>query len=356
MKIKPLKIKTPKGIRLIGPGQPVFIIAEMSGNHNQDIDQAYKIIDAAIEAGADAVKMQTYTADTITIDCDNEYFQVKANDAWKGQTLYSLYKKAYTPWEWQAKLKKYGEAKGILVFSTPFDATAVDFLEKLNVAIYKVASFEVVDIPLLKKIGQTKKPVIMSRGMASVEEIKFAIKTLIENGCPQVAILHCVSGYPAKPEEMNLATIADIRKRFKVIAGLSDHTLGITSSIAAAALGASIIEKHLTIKRSAGGPDAGFSLEPDEFKNLARAVREAEQAIGRAAYGAGKKEAANIIFRKSLFVVSDMKKGEKFNPQNVRSIRPGNGLAPKYFDRVIGQTAKENIARGTPLSRRLVKR
>lgn len=349
MKLAPIKIKTPKGTRLIGSGQPVFIIAEMSGNHNQDIKRAYKIIDAAARAGADAVKMQTYTADTITIDCDNKYFQVKVNDAWKGQTLYSLYKKAYTPWEWQPKLKKYGESKGILVFSTPFDVTAVDFLEKLGVVIYKVASFEVVDIPLLKRIGQTKKPVIMSRGMASIDELKLAIKTLKQYGCPQVAILHCVSDYPAKLEEMNLSTIADIAKKFKVIAGLSDHSLGLTAALTSAALGTSIIEKHLTIKRSLGGPDAAFSLEPQELKSLVLAVRAAEQTIGRPNYKPTKSEKENIIFRKSLFIVKDIKRGEKFSPENIRSIRPGYGLEPRYYDKVLGETAKVDIKKGTPL-------
>lgn len=341
---------------MIGSGQPAFIIAEMSGNHNQDIRQAYKIIDAAVAAGADAVKLQTYTADTITIDCDNKYFQVKVNDAWKGQTLYSLYKRSCTPWDWQAKLKKYGESRGVLVFSTPFDVTAVDFLEKLKVALYKVASFEVVDIPLLERIGKTKKPVIMSRGMASTEEIKLAIKTLKKFGCPQVAILHCISNYPAKPEEMNLATISDIAKRLKVIAGLSDHSLGTTVSLTSVGVGASIIEKHLTIKRSAGGSDAGFSLEPGELKNLVQAVREAEKIIGRPTYKTSKIEGESIIFRKSLFVVRDMKKGEKFISKNVRSIRPGNGLAPKYYRSIMGKSAKKDIACGTPLSRSLIKK
>lgn len=348
-------IKTSKGERAIGPGQPIFIIAEMSGNHNQDIERAYKIIDAAAEAGVDAVKLQTYTADTMTIDCDNEYFQVKVNDAWKGQTLYSLYKKAYTPWEWQPKLKEYGESKGLVVFSTPFDNTAVDFLEKMNVALYKVASFEVVDIPLLKRIGQTKKPVIMSRGMASQEEIETAIMTLKKNGSPQVAVLHCVSSYPAKPEEMNLATVSDLAKKFDVIAGLSDHSLGTTVSIASTALGGCIIEKHLTLSRAEGGPDAGFSLEPDELKELVKSVRIVEKAIGEPSYGAGKNESENVIFRKSLFVVEDIKKGEKLTPKNIRSIRPGHGLAPKHYDKVIGKIAAKNIKRGTPLSWQLIK-
>jgi len=343
-------IQTPKGERRIGPGQPVFIIAELSGNHHQNYNEAIKLIDAAAEAGVDAVKLQTYTADTITINCDKEPFQVKVNKAWKGQTLYSLYQKAYTPWDWQPKLKEYGESKGIIVFSTPFDNTAVDFLEKINVALYKVASFEVVDIPLLKRIGQTKKPVIMSRGMSSVKELELAIKILRENGSPQIAILHCVSSYPAKPEEMNLATIPDLVKKFDVIAGLSDHTLGIATSVASVALGAAIIEKHLTLSRAEGGPDAGFSLEQEELKELVESVRIAEKAVGKPSYGAGAGESENIIFRKSLFVVEDIKKGEKFTPKNVRSIRPGHGLAPKYYDEIMSKTVAADIELGTPLS------
>lgn len=349
-------IKTSKGKRIIGSNQPVFIIAEMSGNHNHNYNKALKLIDVAANAGVDAIKLQTYTADTITINCNKEYFQVKVNKAWKGQSLYSLYKKAYTPWEWQPKLKKYAESKGLILFSTPFDNTAVDFLEKMNVLLYKIASFEVVDIPLLKKIGQTKKPVIMSRGMSSVEELELAIKTLKDNGAPQVAILHCVSSYPAVPEQMNLSTIPDISKKFNVISGLSDHTLGITASVTAVALGASIIEKHFTLSRKDGGPDAGFSLEPNELKQLVKSIREAECAIGKPVYGAGDKEAKNVIFRKSLFVVKDIKKGEKFSIENVRSIRPGYGLLPKYYDDIIDKIAKIDIESGTPLSFELIQK
>lgn len=343
------KIKTQKGIREIGPGQRIFIIAEMSGNHRQDIKKAYKIIDAAAEAGADAIKLQTYTPDTITIDSDRPEFQIKVNKAWKGQTLYSLYDKAYTPWDWQPKLKKYAESKGLICFSTSFDSTAVDFLEKMDVQLYKVASFEVVDIPLLEKIGKTKKPVIMSRGMASLRELNLAIKTVKAAGCPSVAILHCVSSYPAKYDEMNLATIPDLKKRFKTTVGLSDHSPGSTAAIAAVALGASIIEKHLTLSRIDGGPDSEFSLEPKKFKELAQSIRNAEKTIGKPSYGAGAKESENIIFRKSLFVVEDIKKGEKLTPKNIRSIRPGHGLKPKYYNRIIAKTAKIDLEKGTPL-------
>ena len=351
-----IHIRTSRGVRRIGHGSPVFIVAEMSGNHNQSYENALKIIDAAAEAGADAIKLQTYTPDTITIDSDKEYFQVKVNEAWAGQTLYQLYQKAYTPWDWQPKLKDYAGLKGLEVFSTPLYVTARDFLEKMRVDIYKVASFEVVDIPLLKRIGQTKKPVIMSRGMASQEELELAIKTLKENGTSQIALLHCVSSYPAKPEEMNLATIPDMQERFGIVAGLSDHTLGSTIAVAAVVLGASVIEKHATLSRAAGGPDAGFSLEPDELKLMVQAVRDAEAALGKPQYGPGARESENVTFRKSLFAVADIKKGEKFTPENIRSIRPGHGLAPKYYDEVIGKMAAEDIERGIPLAWNLIQK
>ncbi len=355
MKKMKFKIKSSKKTVEIGPGQPVFIIAEMSANHGHNIKKAFKIIDAAADAGVDAIKLQTYTADTITIDSDKKYFQVKVNDAWKGQTLHSLYKKAFTPWEWQPKLKKYAESKGLICFSTPFDPTAVDFLEKMNVSLYKVASFEVVDIPLLEKIGKTRKPVIMSRGMASLKEVRLAVKTLKKFGCPALVLLHCVSSYPAKYEEMNLATIPGLAKKFGVPIGISDHSPGITVPIASVALGASVIEKHLTLSRADGGPDAMFSLEPREFKEMVQSVRNAEKTIGRPSYGTGVKESENIIFRKSLFVVENIKKGEKFTNKNVRSIRPGHGLEPKYFNQVIGRRSKRDIERGTPLKRSFIK-
>jgi len=343
-----IKIKTPKGEKIIGPGHPIFIVAEISANHNQSYEKAKKIIDAAIDAGVDAIKLQTYTPDTMTIKSDKKWFKINKGN-WAGQTLYNLYKKAYTPWEWQPKLKKYAEKKGVILFSTPFDNTAVDFLEKMNVALYKVASFEVVDMPLLKRIGQTKKPVIISRGMASVQELKLAIKTLRDNGTPKIAVLHCVSSYPAQPEQMNLATIPDIARRFKVVPGLSDHTLGITVPITSIALGTCIIEKHVTLSRADGGPDAEFSLEPCELKQMVKSVREAQLAIGKPSYKLGKRESQNIVFRRSLFAVKNIKKGEKFTEKNIRSIRPGYGLAPKYYDKVIGKTAVKNIERGTPL-------
>ncbi|OGH72385.1 MAG: pseudaminic acid synthase [Candidatus Magasanikbacteria bacterium RIFCSPLOWO2_01_FULL_43_20b] len=354
--MKPMIINTPKGKRKIGPGNPAFIIAEMSGNHNQDFNRALKIIDAAAAAGVDAVKLQTYTPDTITMDSDKDYFRVKIKNVWQDQILYNLYKQAYTPWDWQPKLKKYGENKGLVVFSTPFDNTAVDFLEKMKVSLYKIASYEVGDIPLLKRVGQTKKSVIMSRGMASKAEIQLAIKTLKEAGASQVATLHCVSAYPATAEQMNLATIPDLAKRFKVISGLSDHTLGITASVASIVLGANIIEKHLTLRRADGGPDATFSLEPGEFKDLVQTVREAEATIGKPNYELTEGEKIGVLYRKSLFVVKDIKAGEKFTPQNVRSIRPGHGLPPKYYEEILGRAAKVDIERGEPLDRGMVRR
>jgi pseudaminic acid synthase len=323
----------------------------MSGNHNHDLNTAKKIIDESAKAGADAIKLQTYTADTMTIDCDNKYFQVNVNDTWKGKTLYELYKWAYTPWEWHKDLKEYAESKGLIFFSTPFDETAVDFLERLNVQLYKVASFEINHIPLLKKIAATKKPVILSRGMSSEKEISLAVKTLKNNGCPVVAVLHCVSSYPAAPEQMNIKTIADISKRFDVISGLSDHTLTPEISIASVALGASIIEKHVTLSRKEGGPDTAFSLEPDELKKLVSSIRTVEKSLGTITYKISEKERENIIFRRSIFVLKDIRKGDVFNEKNIRIIRPGHGLHPKFYKNIIGKKAKRNLKKGNPLKK-----
>jgi len=339
--------------RLIDDGNPCFIVAEMSGNHNQDFERAKKIVKTACECGVDAIKLQTYTPDTLTINCSNKWFRVNVNP-WKGKNLYELYKQSYTPWQWQPELKKIAESYGVILFSTAYDETSVDFLEKMDIAAYKIASFEVTDIELLKKIARTKKPVIISRGMASLEELESAISTLRENGASQISILHCVSSYPAKPEEMNLATIPDIKKRFKVVAGLSDHTLGTSVAVAAVALGASIIEKHFTLRRADGGPDASFSLEPKELRELVKSVREVEKAIGKVQYGSGKKESKNIVFRRSLFVVKDIKQGEKFTKENVRCIRPGYGLSPILMSKILKKRAKKNIKQGTPLSWDLV--
>ena len=291
----------------------------------------------------------------MTIDCNNKYFQVKVNNRWKGRTLYDLYRWAYTPWDWHNDLKEYAEKKGLLFFSTPFDETAVNFLEELNVQLYKIASFELNHIPLIKKIAKTRKPVIISRGLSSIEDIDLAVKTLKENGCPAVAVLHCISSYPAKPEQMNLKTIMDISKRFDVIAGLSDHTLTTEIAIASVALGASIIEKHLTLARDKGGPDSAFSLEPSEFKCLVKSIRTVEKAIGKVTYDSSDKEKENIVFRRSIFVVKDIKKGEQFDKNNIRVIRPGHGMHPKFYEEIIGNKAKRDLERGTPLNKEDIK-
>jgi len=335
-------------------GHPVRIIAEISGNHNHDIARAKSIIDAAADAGADAIKLQTYTPDTLTIDSKRPEFIVKSGRDWKGKTLHELYAEAYTPWEWHAELFAYAKKRGLVCFSTPFDTTAVDFLEELGNPIYKVASFEVIDIPLLEAIGKTKKPVIMSRGMATIAEIRLALKTLRAFGTKKIIILQCISAYPAQPDDMRLTMIPDMRKRFKVETGLSDHSLMNDAAVASVALGACVIEKHLTMKRSDGGPDASFSLEPHEFASLVASVRMVEKAMGSPHYGISATEKDNIVFRKSLFVVKDVKKGERFSAENVRSIRPGNGLPPKEYRRVLGKRARMDISRGTPLTWRHV--
>ncbi len=340
--------------RKVGAGQPCFIVAELSGNHKQNLNRAYQLIDAAKEAGVDAVKLQTYTPDTLTIDSDKKWFRIGKANAWAGQTLYDLYKSVYTPWEWHPQLFAYARKKGLIIFSTPFDITAVDFLEELTPPLYKIASFENIDVDLLKRIGQTKKPVLISRGLASPEEIITAINTLKRNGAAGVAVLHCISSYPATLEQMNIATIPDLQKKFKVIPGLSDHSLGLTASITAVALGAKIIEKHLTLSRKEGGSDCTFSLEPLEFKRLVQEIRQVEKAIGKPTYKPDKRESENIVFRRSLFIVKNVRKGERFTQENVRCIRPGYGLHPKYLDEVLGRKAALDIQRGTPLTREIL--
>jgi len=342
------------GNKEIGPDNPVFIIAEMSANHNQDFERAKKLVKTACESGADAVKLQTFTPDTMTIDSQKDWFVIKADNPWKGRNLYQLYSKIYMPWEWQPELKKIAESYGIPLFSTPYDETAVDFLEKMDVSVYKIASFELPDLELLKKIAHTKKPVIISRGMSSSDELREAVKTLKENDSSDICILHCVSSYPAKLEQMNLATIPEIRKKFGVVSGLSDHTLGITASVLSIAFGASVIEKHFTLRRADGGVDASFSIEPKEFKQLVQSVREAEKAIGHIQLEPEAGETDRTI-RKSLFVVKDIKRGKEFTRQNVRSIRPGHGLAPKFLSEILGKKAVKDIERGTPLNLDLIK-
>lgn len=339
--------------RQIGAGHPVYIVAEMSANHNQDFDQAVKIIKAAKESGADAVKLQTYTPDTLTIDCDNDCFKIKET-IWQGKNLYQLYGEAFTPWEWQPRLKEIADELGLDFFSTPFDATSVDFLEDMEVPVHKVASFELVDFALLEKIGATGKPVIMSTGMATLAEIDEAVSTLREAGTNEFALLKCTSAYPAPPEEMNLRTIPHLADAFNVPVGLSDHSMGIALPVAAVALGATIVEKHFTLSRSRPGPDSSFSLEPNEFKEMVGAIRQTEKALGRVQYELTEKERHSRVFRRSLFVVKDMDAGEKFSSENVRSIRPGHGLAPKYLEVVLGKKVTANVERGTPLSWDLV--
>lgn len=337
------------GNRLIGPGQPAYIIAEMSANHGQDFGQAMRILEAAQEAGAEAVKLQTYTADTLTIACDREPFRIQGT-AWQGRNLHELYREAATPWEWQPKLLAAAREMGLQGFSTPFDAGAVDFLESLAVPAHKIASFELVDLALLRKVAATGKPVLLSTGMASLAEIDEAVATLRGAGCRDLALLKCASAYPAPPSAMNLRTIPHLAQAFGTPTGLSDHSLGIAAPVAAVALGACIIEKHLTLSRADGGPDSGFSLEPAEFKEMVRAVREAEQALGEVRYALTPEEEASRVFRRSLFVVRDIKAGEPFTAENLRSIRPGQGLHPRYLELVIGRRAAQNIERGTPLA------
>ncbi|MFU8806070.1 MAG: pseudaminic acid synthase [Bradymonadaceae bacterium] len=340
--------------RLIGCSQPTYLIAEMSANHHQDFDEAKRIIKAAAEAGADAVKLQTYTADTITMDSDSEHFRVSKGMLWADRTLHDLYKEAATPWEWQPKLKKFANGLDLDLFSSPFDETAVDFLEEMNVPCHKIASFEIVDIPLIRKIAQTGKPIIMSTGMATLAEIDEAVRTIRETGNNQFALLKCTSAYPASPEEANLRTIPHLSEAFGVPAGLSDHTMGIAVPVAAVALGACIIEKHFTLSRDVDGPDSAFSLEPQEFKAMVDAVRIAEKALGKISYDLTEKEAASQVFRRSLYVVKDIKKGEKLTEKNVRSIRPGHGLHTRYYKDVLNRQANTDIERGTPLDWKLL--
>ncbi len=337
------------GNREIGPDAPVYIIAEISANHNQSFDEAVRLIDAAHAAGVDAVKLQTYTADTLTIDSPNSYFQVQGT-VWEGKNLYQLYQEAFTPWEWQPRLLEYANSLGLQLFSSPFDPTAVDFLEEMGVPAFKVASFELVDIPLLRYIGKRQKPVILSTGMASLTEIEEAVAALRESGASDIALLKCTSGYPASPGEMNLRSIPVLAERFQLPVGLSDHTLGDYAAVAAVSLGARIIEKHITLDRKIPGPDSQFSLEPAEFKRLVDNVRLTEQALGSVFFGTSERESVSKIFRRSLFVVQDIKQGEQLTSNNVRSIRPGHGLAPKYLEQMIGRSAVTDIARGTPLA------
>ena len=336
--------------RPVGPGNPVYIVAELSANHNQSLEHAKDTIRAMKEAGADAVKLQTYTADTLTIASDREFFRIGGGTLWDGLTLHELYQQASMPWDWQPILQKLAASLNLDFFSTPFDFTAVDFLESLNVPVYKIASFELVDLPLWRKIASTEKPVIASTGMATLEEIEEAVNTFKAAGGRQLALLKCTSAYPAPPDEMRLRVIPDLARRFQLPVGLSDHTMGIAAPVAAVALGACIIEKHFTLSRQIPGPDSAFSLEPHEFKDMVEAIRFTEKALGEVRYEITHHEAGSRVFRRSLFVVKSMKAGEIFTSKNVRSIRPGYGLHPRHYEEILGKKAACDIERGTPLS------
>ena len=325
-----------------------FIIAEMSGNHNQSLERALTIVDAAADAGVDAVKIQTYTADTMTIDIDRGEFSISDKDSlWKGETLYHLYEKAHTPWEWHTAIFERCKERGIMGFSTPFDDTSVDFLEDLGVPCYKIASFENVDLPLIRKVARTGKPIIASTGMTTVAELSDLVQTVRENGCTDLTLLKCTSSYPASPEGTNLRTIPHMRELFGCAVGLSDHTLGIGAAVASVALGATVIEKHFTLSRVEGGVDAAFSLEPAEMAQLVRECRTAALALGAVSYERAEQEQKSLQFRRSLYVVEDMKAGDVFTEKNLRRIRPGMGLSPKYYDIILGKKANCNITRGT---------
>ena len=328
-----------------------FIIAEMSGNHNQSLERALTIVDAAADAGVDAVKIQTYTADTMTIDIDTGEFSISDKDSlWKGETLYHLYEKAHTPWEWHKAIFERCKERGIMGFSTPFDDTSVDFLEDLGVPCYKIASFENVDLPLIRKVARTGKPIIASTGMTTVAELSDLVRTVRENGCTDLTLLKCTSSYPASPEGTNLRTIPHMRELFGCAVGLSDHTLGIGAAVASVALGATVIEKHFTLSRAEGGVDAAFSLEPAEMAQLVRECRTAALALGAVSYERAEQEQKSLQFRRSLYVVEDMKAGDVFTEKNLRRIRPGMGISPKYYDVLLGRCVKCDVKRGTPVS------
>lgn len=342
------------GNRKINNGSPVFIIGEISANHNGKIENAIKLIREAKKAGVDAIKLQTYTADTITLDCKNEYFKIKQGTLWDGVTLYDLYKEAYMPWEWHEELFKVAKEEDIICFSSPFDKTAVNLLEKFDVPAYKIASFEITDIPLIEYIASKGKPIIISTGIADIfdiEEVLCACKRMNNN---QVILLKCTSSYPALYEDMNLITIGDMEKRFNCLVGLSDHTLGSEVSIAAVALGAKVIEKHIILNRVEGGPDSAFSMEMDELKDMVYKIRNVEKAIGKIDYSINEKKKKNREFCRSLFVSEDVKAGEILSEKNIRSVRPGYGLHPRYFKDVLGKKFKEDVKKGTPLSMNLI--
>ena len=337
--------------RKIGLSHPPFIIAEMSGNHNQSLDRALAIVEAAAKAGSHALKLQTYTADTMTLDVAEKGFFINDPDSlWKGQSLYDLYKEAHTPWEWHKPIFDRARKLGLIVFSTPFDEIAVDFLEELDVPCYKIASFENADLPLIKKAAATGKPMIISTGMATIAELDDTVRTAMKNGCNDIILLKCTSTYPATPENTNIYTIPHMRELFDCEVGLSDHTLGIGASVASIAMGATVIEKHFTLSRVDGGVDAAFSLEPQEMKSLVEETRRAWQAMGKIKYGPTEAEKKSMVFRRSLYIIRDLKAGDVLTKENLRSIRPGYGLVPKYYDMLLGKKVVRDIKRGDPVN------
>ncbi len=342
------------GDKRIGPDSPAFIVAEMSGNHNMDFDRAVEILKAAREAGADAVKIQTYTADTITLDCDAPCFQITQGTLWDGITLHRLYQTAYTPWEWQPRLKEIAEDMGLVLFSSPFDFSSVDFLEEMDVPAYKIASFEITDIPLIRKVARLGKPVILATGIARLADIELAVQTCREEGNHQVILLKCCSAYPTPYEDVNLRTIPHMAEAFDCLTGLSDHTMGTAVATGAVALGARMVEKHMTLRRSDGGPDAAFSMEPQEFREMVDNIRILEKALGKVSYDLSDKQVREREHSRSLFVARDMKAGEVFTPENLRSVRPADGLHTRYYEQLLGRRITRDAGLGTPMSWDLV--
>ncbi|HXH73879.1 MAG TPA: pseudaminic acid synthase [Bacteriovoracaceae bacterium] len=339
------------GNRFIGAKHAPFVIAEMSGNHNHSLERALEIVDAAAKAGAHALKIQTYTADTMTLDLKHgEFFIEDKNSLWKGRTLYDLYKEAYTPWEWHGPIFDRCKSHGMIFLSTPFDASAVDFLETFNPPIYKIASFENTDLPLIKKVAQTGKPMIISTGMASVEELDLTVKTARNNGCKDLILLKCTSSYPSTPENTNILTIPHLRELFNLEVGLSDHTMGVGAACASVALGATVVEKHFTLGRADGGVDSAFSLEPHEMNLLVVESKRAWEALGKVSYGVTEVEKKSLVFRRSIYITEDVKEGDILNEKNLRCIRPGLGLPPKYYEMLLGRKVKKNLAKGTAMS------
>ena len=342
------------GSRKIGAGEPPFIIAEMSGNHNQSLDRALAIVEAVATAGAHGIKLQTYTADTMTLNLSHgEFFIKDPKSLWEGRSLYELYEEAHTPWEWHKPIFDRARELGLIAFSTPFDATSVEFLESLEVSCYKISSFEIIDLPLIKQVAETGKPMIISTGMASIAEIDDAVRTARKNGCKDLVLLKCTSNYPASPENSNLATLPHLKDLFGVQVGLSDHTLGVGVAIASVALGATVIEKHFTLDRSDGGVDAAFSLEPDELKQLVVETERAALALGQISYGSTDAERSSLQYRRSLYITKDLQAGDILSADNLRSIRPGHGLSPKYYPIVLGKEIRKAVGAGTPLQHNL---